>query len=126
MSSDPSDLEPVVRARRIEIIDEHGRVRVIVGDVPAADPERPDFGVVVLDHMGRRRAWLALSHDGPLLAFDHDGNSAVEIGVNDSSSDAVRPGAYVVLSDSTGGLSVGWWVEEDGSVTMRTGGRDPF
>lgn len=118
-------IEPVLRTRRIEIVDECGRTRVVVGEVPSPTGEKSEFGVVILDHEGRRRAWLTLGQLGPALAFDHAGNASVELGVNDARSEALRTGAYLVLSDRTGGLSIGWWVEDDGTTTMRTGRPDP-
>ena len=121
MSSYPSDDEQVVRARRLEILDGAGRVRAIVGELDSTGAPSPNFGLVLLDDRGQQRAWLSLGQQGPVLAFDESGNAAVEVGVNDAGSDALHVGAYLVLSDRTGGLSIGWWVEEDGSAIMRTG-----
>lgn len=117
-------VEPVLRTRRIEIVDQCGLTRMVVGELPSPSREQSEFGVVSLDHEGRRRAWLTLSPLGPALAFDHAGNAAVEVGVNDAGAEALHPGAYLVLSDRTG-LSIGWWVEDDGTTTMRTGRPDP-
>lgn len=134
MSGDPfdgdgphsDDFHGLLRTRRIEIVDECGLLRAVVGELPPSRrgaPDKPDFGVVLLDRHGRRRAWFALGSHGPVLGFDEEGNTAVEVGVDDGSGDGVRTGAYLVLNDGTGDLAVGWSVNEDGSAITRTRGR---
>lgn len=121
MSPHPPSDDQVVRARRLEIVDADGRVRVVVGDLAPPHGDSPDFGLALLDDQGARRAWLSLSPHGPVVGLDHTGNTVAEMGVTDAGGDALGTGAYLVLSDPTGTLSIGWWVEEDGSVTIRTG-----
>lgn len=116
----PND-EPVVRTQRLEIVDAEGRVRVVVGDLAPEEANSPDFGLALLDDQGAHRAWLSLGPDGPVVGLDHAGNTVAELGVIDSGGDALGTGAYLVLSDPTGALAIGWWVEDDGSVTIRTG-----
>ena len=121
----PGDVEAVVRTRRVEIFDDCGLLRMVVGELAAGAGEKPDFGVVILDPQGHRRAWLTLGKLGPGLTFDQGGNAGVELGVNDATQEAMHTGAYLVLSDHSGGLSIGWWVEDDGTTTMRTGRAEP-
>lgn len=123
MSPDPPPDEQVVRTQRLEIIDTEGRVRAIVGDLAPPNADYTDFGVELLDGQGARRAWLSLGPHGPVVGLDHSGNTVAEMGVTDAGGDALGTGAYLVLSDATGGLAIGWWVEEDGSVTIRTAPR---
>ncbi|HVE47479.1 MAG TPA: hypothetical protein VNA57_12135 [Acidimicrobiales bacterium] len=123
MSPNPPSDEQVVRVRRLEIVDAEGRVRAVVGDLAPAEADAPDFGLALLDAHGARRAWVSLGPHGPVVGLDHSGNSVAEMGVTDAGGDALGTGAYLVLSDATGGLAIGWWVEEDGSVTIRTAPR---
>lgn len=123
MSPNPPPDDQVVRARRLEILDSKGRVRAVLGDLAPAQADSPDFGLALLDAQGARRAWLSLAPHGPVVGLDHSGNTVAEMGVTDSGGDALGTGAYLVLSDHTGGLAIGWWVEEDGSVTIRTAPR---
>lgn len=123
MSPNPPSDEQVVRGRRLEIIDAEGRVRAVVGDLAPVEADAPDFGLALLDAQGARRAWVSLGPHGPAVGLDHSGNSVAEMGVTDAGGDALGTGAYLVLSDATGGLAIGWWVEEDGSVTIRTAPR---
>lgn len=125
MSPDSPNDDQVLRARRLEIIDAHGQVRAIVGDLATPQAEGDDFGLALLDHQGARRASVSLTPHGPVIALDHAGNTVAEIGVTDGGGDAIGTGAYVVLSAQTGALAIGWWVEEDGSVTIRTGAPGP-
>lgn len=121
MSPNPPDDEQVLRTRRLEIVDAQGRVRAVVGDLAPASADSPDFGLALLDGQGARRAWLSLGPQGPVVGLDHNGNTVAEMGVTDAGGDALGTGAYLVLSDAAGALAIGWWVEEDGSVTIRTG-----
>lgn len=123
MSPNPPPDEQVVRARRLEIVDAEGRVRAVVGDLAPAQSGSDDFGLALLDNQGTCRAWLSLGPHGPAVGLDHSGNTVAEMGVADPGGDALGTGAYLVLSDPTGGLAIGWWVEEDGSVTIRTAPR---
>ncbi|HEX9969555.1 MAG TPA: hypothetical protein VGB03_05395 [Acidimicrobiales bacterium] len=112
----------VVRARRVEVVDEWGRPRLVLGDI--GNPERPGevFGIAVVDPAGRQRAWLALDDTGAALVFDRTGNAVAELGVDDGTGDALVAGAYFHLCDVDGSPVVGWRVEDDGDVTVRTGG----
>ncbi|HUP68625.1 MAG TPA: hypothetical protein VM142_02300 [Acidimicrobiales bacterium] len=123
MSPNPPPDEQVVRTQRLEIVDAEGRLRAVVGDLAPAQSDSPDFGIALLDEHGARRAWLSLGPHGPMVGLDHSGNTVAEMGVTDPGGDALGTGAYLVLSDNTGGLAIGWWVEEDGSVTIRTAPR---
>lgn len=119
--SDNGDIG-VVRARRVEVVDEWGRPRLVLGDI--GNPEGPGevFGIAVVDPAGRHRAWLALDDTGAALVFDRTGNAVAELGVDDNTGDALAAGAYFHLCDLDGRPVVGWRVEDDGDVTVRTGG----
>lgn len=121
MNPDLPEAEHVLQVRRLEIVDGDGRVRAVLGDIGPAAPAGPEFGLALLDAQGEHRVWLSVGPQGPVLVFDAAGNAVVEVGVHDESSDALHVGAYLVLSDRSGAMSVGWWVEEDGSASMRTG-----
>lgn len=116
--SDHAQLRPV-STDRVEVVDAGGRVRLVLGDI--GHPERPGevFGVALLDHTGRQRAWLALDDNGPAFGLDRHGNAVVELGVDDGTGDVVRRGAYFHLADADGRPVVGWQVDDDGTVVTR-------
>jgi hypothetical protein len=67
----------VVRAKRLEIVDDEGRVRAVVGEVG-----RQAFGVSLFDAGGGRRAELSVGVDDydeteSVLLFDRDGDCTV-------------------------------------------------
>jgi hypothetical protein len=75
--SDTTDTAGVVRAKRLEIVDDEGRVRAVVGEVG-----RQAFGVSLFDAGGGRRAELSVGVDDydeteSVLLFDRDGDCAV-------------------------------------------------
>jgi hypothetical protein len=116
--------EPIIRTRRIEVVDGHGRTRAIVGDLSGAAQPEQVFGVALVDRDGRHRAWLSLDDNGATLAFDRTGNAVLEMGVDDG-GEATRTGAYVQLSDIEGRPALGWRVDDDGGVVLRVTGRAP-
>jgi hypothetical protein len=112
----------VVQARRIEVLDDDGRVRVVVGRLEAPDPAIEVFGVALLDHNGRPRVWLALDATGPSQVFDLNGNNLIAVGVNDPTADALHVGAFLHVNDLDGLPVYGWEVDETGSFLTRAGG----
>ena len=116
--------EPIIRTRRIEIVDSEGRTRAVVGDLSGAAQREQVFGVALVGPDGRHRAWLSLDDNGATLAFDRTGNAVLELGVDDG-GEATHTGAYIHLSDLDGRPSVGWRVDDDGGVVMRVTGPAP-
>jgi hypothetical protein len=113
----------VVRTTRVELVDDDGRVRVLLGPLDSPDPATPVFGLALLDPAGRPRVWLGLDVTGPSQVFDLAGNNLITLGVNDPTADALHVGAYLHVSDLEGSPVLGWQVEEDGGVLARLGGR---
>ncbi|HEX7166695.1 MAG TPA: hypothetical protein VF230_06920 [Acidimicrobiales bacterium] len=98
----------VVRARRIEIVDDGGRVRAAVGvGVPRAEES---VGVWLYDPDGNERVALVLHPTGPSLELVRGGNIAVHIGVADAVDDVAEPGPAVLIHDDHGVPVAGWAV----------------
>jgi len=116
--------EPIIRTRRIEVVDGDGRTRAVVGDLSGAAQPEAVFGVALVDRSGRHRVWLSLDDNGAALGFDRAGNAVLELGVDDG-GESVRTGAYIQLSDLEGRPSLGWRVDDDGAVVLRVAGRAP-
>jgi hypothetical protein len=110
-----------ISVERVEIVDDGGRVRLVLGDIGNPDHPGEVFGIALLDDAGRQRAWLALDDSGVALALDRNGNAVVELGVDDGTGEVVRSGAYLHLSDGDGRPMVGWQVDDDGTVVTRAG-----
>jgi hypothetical protein len=118
MNAAESEAVDLVRSRRVELVDDAGRVRAILGNL-GGEEERALFGLALVDDNGRQRVWLSLDENGPALAFDQSGNTAIHLGVNDAAPDATHVGAVLHLCDARGNPALSWRVEDDGSVTMR-------
>ena len=122
MSDVPTTAPGVVRANRVELVDQDGAVRAVLGQLDSPDPGAPVFGLALLDEAGRQRVWLSLDGSGPVLVFDLAGNNVITLGVNDPTADALHVGGYLHVADLDGTPVLGWQVEEDGSVLARHGG----
>jgi hypothetical protein len=120
--SEGTDTTDVVRTRRLEVVDEEGRVRMVCGSLDTPDPRGGLFGFALLDGDGRTRMWAAIDEAGPALVFDMAGNNVITMGVNDPTSETLTVGPYLHLADVDGTPVYGWRVEEDGSVQLRLGG----
>jgi hypothetical protein len=106
---------PRLRVGRLEVVDDRGRVRVVVGGV-GGDDYSP--GVAIHDPQGGERATLALFEPGPCLAFSLRGNDALLLGVDDPDPLAMAPGPYVSLLHEGVDVAIGWRVDEEtGAVT---------
>jgi hypothetical protein len=117
--------EQVIRAGRIELVDEYDRVRAVVGQLPGTDGHgNPIYGVSVLDHRGKHRVWLEVDGLGPTLAFDQEGQVVIYLGVHDEGSEASHSGPYFSLCDRHGADVLGWRVDADGEV-VETGRGQP-
>jgi len=122
MTDSPADA-PAVRTRRLEVVDDEGRVRAVLGPLDSPDPTAAPFGLALLDPIGRPRVWLSLDVTGPSQVFDLAGNNVVSLGVNDPTADALHVGGYLHMTDLDGTPAFGWQVDEDGAVLARLGGR---
>jgi hypothetical protein len=80
--ADVAEVSDVVRARRIEVVDDEGRVRVVIGLLGQGDS--PIFGLVVQDESGHGRGWV--QHDGAAaeVGLDFGGNTVAALNVSDS------------------------------------------
>jgi hypothetical protein len=76
-----AEASDVVRTRRIEVVDEEGRVRVVLGLL--GHGEVPIFGLRVRDENGRDRAWV--QHDGAAaeVGLDFGGDTVASLSVSD-------------------------------------------
>lgn len=77
-----AEVSDVIRTRRLEVVDERGRVRVVLGFIGRG--EGPIFGVAIQDESGRGRVWML--HDGAAaeVGLDHGGNVVAALSVADN------------------------------------------
>lgn len=87
----------VLRARRLELVDTTGAVRVVAGELATGG-----HGVAVLDLAGHARVWVALEPTGPAIVVSQNGNIVAEAGAHDATDDALQVGAYAYLADPDG------------------------
>lgn len=110
----------VVRARRVEVVDDEDRVRLVLGEMGDGVA-----GISVRSAEGRERASLLVHDTGVSLAFKADGDEVLVLGVIDHVPAAGDPGAFIVLCDVDGAPVLRWQVEPDGNVRVdRTGDVD--
>ena len=90
--------ENLIRTRRLEVVDDKGRVRVAVGLI-GQDEQTTIFGVVVRDVNGRNRAWAIDYDDGAAeFGLDWGGNTVAALSVDDSG----EPSLYLAEEEPWG------------------------
>jgi hypothetical protein len=108
----------VVKVERLEVVDRHGRTRVVIGALGGVDART--MGVGVYDRANRERITLALGDGGPVLGFALDGDGALVLGVDDFDTAVTSPGPYVEALAPDGTVAVGWRVDgENGEVDLK-------
>jgi hypothetical protein len=76
-----AEASDVVRTKRVEVVDERGAVRVVIGLITAGEEEV--VGIVVRDERGRDRAWLLHRGASAEVGLDHGGDTAAALAVAD-------------------------------------------
>lgn len=112
----------VLRARRLEIVDDQGRVRAAIA--ADRDPYEGDttVGLELLDENGSARAWLVDVCGAAQLALALGGDqvAVLESISHDDGTSAVA----LVLCDASGRPVLRWAVDSDGSYSASVDG-DP-
>lgn len=110
----------VLRARRLEIVDDQGRVRAAIG----AERDRYEgdvtVGLELLDEAGSARAWLVDVCGVAQLALALGGNQVAV--VESVSHDDGTSTAALVLCDASGRAVIRWSVQSDGSYSTSVEG----
>jgi len=112
-----------LRVRRLEVVDDDGRVRVVVGELEDPLRDDPVFGITVLDATGHPRVSAGLAPDGAWLALEVEGNAVVVLGATEAGADPIEPHSYLVLSDRRGLPGIGWRVRGGGEADVIGGPR---
>lgn len=81
--------QDVVRVRRLEIVDDRGRVRIVVGLL--GHGEEAVYGLRVDDPAGRAGADLAVEGPTTQLSLWHDGNERAAVTVDAWGEGHLRP-----------------------------------
>jgi hypothetical protein len=105
-----------VEAPGFTVTDPSGRVRMFIGDLSSPEDEwRP--GVAIYDEEGTERVSLLLGDAGPLLSYaDEDGDTKLEVGVVDRSTEGTMPGPFLVAVGPNGETAWSVRVNEEGVV----------
>lgn len=101
----------ITRTRRLEIVDDHDRVRIVAGETSRVAESRLP-AIQMLDQHGRSRVRIEAGRYGPLLIFDQDGNDVVILGVLDPLTPGDASGPYLALCDEDGTPVRSWDVSE--------------
>lgn len=122
--SQGADASAVVRTRRLEIVDNNGRVRAVLA--ADRDPYEDDvtvIGLELLDEDGSARAWLVDVGGVAQLALALGGD---QVAVLESvSHDDGTSTAALVLCDASGRPVMRWAVQSDGSYAISVDGEHP-
>jgi hypothetical protein len=132
---DRDSILPVVRTRRVEVIDAHDRVRIVVGEIENVGPyDLPRFGLRLLGPDGGTRAEVTEDAHGVELTVIASENEVLKLGADDPRtlvaddghhpsympagqySEVSEPGAYLILCDLDGGPRLSWRIGEDRTV----------
>lgn len=109
-------LPGVLRAQRLEVLDDSGRIRMVVGGLGRSEPGGELVGLEVRDANERPRITVAVSDDGAWMLVDLEGNARVHFGVNDPGSDAVGARTFFYVCGEEGAPVAGWRVDEGGEA----------
>lgn len=94
----PEPPQEVVRTRRVEVLDDSDRVRIVIGCQPGESTHGlPVFGIALLGPKGGVRADLTDDAAGAKLTFVSSGNEALQLGVEDANTLAVDMGGDRLL-----------------------------
>lgn len=102
----------VVRTRRVEVVDEQGRVRATLGS--GVDPEA--VGLRIYDRRGSERISVINLPYGAVISLSHEGNPVAHIECADDIDEVMDPGTQIALFDGDADLVMRWWVGLDGEV----------
>lgn len=113
--------------QRIELSDELGVVRVVLGrlDVGDVGENATSYGLSLRGADGAERVVLSVDDQGPTLVFVRGGNIAIQIGVDDPLFPGDHAGAFVTLADGQGVPLLYLSAEDDGSLHIRTASESP-
>lgn len=115
--SEHETVAEVVRARRVELVDEQGRLRGVLGEIGEFAPSPdPVIGLELYAPSGEPRLSLAMGGDTAWVLLEVGGNAQVQIGVNEAKTGAVAARAFLILCDADGVPVLGWRVDDDGAV----------
>lgn len=104
----------VVQARRLEIVDDEGRVRAVLGmtETSGSEPVECSFR----DPSGQEIVLIRLDDDGASLSLSFRGDVVVHLGVHGPGSDAHGVRSFLHLAGDGGIAGVGWRVSPTGGV----------
>jgi hypothetical protein len=102
-----------VRTQRLELVDDEGRDRIVVGNLASAEEDRYSPGLSLRSPAGDERATLAIGDDGPALRFTLNSGDALLVGVEDPNPDTTTAGPYLELLGRSGRVALGWRVSDD-------------
>lgn len=99
---------PVVRTRRLEVLEEDGAVTVVVGNI---DGER---GIALRDSLGADQLVITRDGGGAGVRFYVGGTEVANFGVDTDADPEREPGPYLMLAGLNGVPALGWRVDRDG------------
>lgn len=97
-AQDSPAVTPILRARQIVVVDEHGRDRVIIG-APVKDPNRiaPMAGLIILDQHGHERVGMGVNDQG---------NASIGLDAPMGKGDDRNRERIVMEADANGGAEI--------------------
>lgn len=114
-TSQPPALPELIQARRLELLDDDGNARIVLGDLARYSDDGYWPGLVIRSPEGRDRVRLMLHSTGVDLEFERNGNIVAVLGVLDPAGESPDPGVRLVMCDPGSTPVVGWRVYDDGT-----------
>jgi hypothetical protein len=106
----------VVQARRFEVLDEGGHVRVVLGQTGSGRAGVEAIGLELCEPGGSPRLAVLLTEFGPSVTVMAAGNVVAAFGHDDPHAEVIGSGAFLQLMTSEGAPAVLWRVLSDGLV----------
>lgn len=109
------DTAAVLRAQRLEIVDDSGRVRAALAADRSAHDGEAVVGLELFDETGKARAWLVDTNEIVQLALALNGNQVAVL--QSLTEDDNTASTSLVLCDRSGRPVARWTVRSDGTYS---------
>lgn len=113
--------------QRIELADELGVVRLVLGQLDDGEVGGPvSYGLSLRGADGAERLLMSVDDQGPTLVFVRGGNIAIQLGIDDPLLPGDHSGAFITMADDQGSPVLQASVANDGSLQIRSVAVRPF
>ena len=116
---DATSFHPVTD-NRLEIVDEAGVLRLVVGALDTEPERSPAYGLSIRGSDGAEHVSLSVTDEGASLVFVRAGNIALHLGVDDTGDPDELAGAFITIADARGVPVLEVTADDSGGLEIRT------